>query len=675
MAFPIATDIFPDLGQMVKLVNRHVTLTDALDIDTPGVQTQFNDDVADVEFGAVLVTQNDTSQTRVDGSISPYISLFQTYMTTIGKEHLESTFTSFADNLTRLIEEMNNQAETVDGNDVGVMLDFVETNDGSNQLSAYRFNGLALSTFDSDLKLYVSIIDNTGDFDIEVYDDAARGGGDLIAMTSAVFTGAGPVTLIEQNSSGVTGTITVDTGAPAADADIILTFSFGGVRLGTGTVSALAATQMAKDDFIRLECTSNATEGSELWRIFSQERGRISGDPGQVTTDVAFPSAGVDDKAGLTVTIEPSVAAVANDGAAQLSNVDLVGVTPVTNSSAAGVVFCKLLGTGVTAPTDTNDGAAQLDAWVFTGPIHGSAGTGTPNSDTAGKVYIDLMGKATAITEAGDGTGQISGYTAITGLVLVTNTDTDGKIYISIVDDTGGFFHVDIYKDVARAAGDLVGHTATYNGTGAEAVLPDNASGLGGTVTIDLVGPADVDINVTFPFVQVSVYSDSARLLLVAQSAWTLGSSNGPLTGDTLPLAVQNSSGLTGTVDVTYTADDADIFVTLPFLRFECYKETGRTTLVSLFDWTYDADATIAGAALVGQGGSGMTGTLDMAFSADDVDIEITDVPYQVGDQYLFELVVTEDGTFQTFFRDFIDRPLPFVLDGSETIADTLAEP
>lgn len=101
--------------------------------------------------------------------------------------------------------------------------------------------------------------------------------------------------------------------------------------------------------------------------------------------------------------------------------------------------------------------------------------------------------------EANDNNTQLSRWAGITG-IATTNTD-DGRLYVSIVDDTGGFFHVDLYSDSARTA--LVGHTATYNAAGSQAIVADNTSGLGGTLYIDAATAVDVNIRVDYALVVV----------------------------------------------------------------------------------------------------------------------------------------------------------------------------
>jgi hypothetical protein len=70
-------------------------------------------------------------------------------------------------------------------------------------------------------------------------------------------------------------------------------------------------------------------------------------------------------------------------------------------------------------------------------------------------------------------------------------------MYVSIIDDTGGFFHVALYDDSVRTH--LVGHTATYNAaTDPLAIVADNASGLGGHIEVVSATAADANIVVFF---------------------------------------------------------------------------------------------------------------------------------------------------------------------------------
>jgi hypothetical protein len=96
--------------------------------------------------------------------------------------------------------------------------------------------------------------------------------------------------------------------------------------------------------------------------------------------------------------------------------------------------------------------------------------------------------------ETGDNNNQLSGWEYVNG-VSSSNTDR-GIVYVSIIDDGGGFYHVNLYKDSGRTQ--LVGHTASYNGTGDQSIVADNSSGLGGHITIDATTAADTDITVYY---------------------------------------------------------------------------------------------------------------------------------------------------------------------------------
>lgn len=106
-------------------------------------------------------------------------------------------------------------------NQVSVFMTYTanELNDGGNQLSAYSLQGVTTLNSD-DGRLYINIVDAGGGFRrIDIYQDSARTL--LVAQTSATYNGTGVKTIVEQNSSGITGTITVGA-VGAADSDITI---------------------------------------------------------------------------------------------------------------------------------------------------------------------------------------------------------------------------------------------------------------------------------------------------------------------------------------------------------------------------------------------------------------------------------------------------------------------
>lgn len=102
-----------------------------------------------------------------------------------------------------------------------------------------------------------------------------------------------------------------------------------------------------------------------------------------------------------------------------------------------------------------------------------------------------------------DDNDQLSEWEGIRGFSDAT-TDA-GRLYITIVDVGAGWFRVDIYRDVAKAAGDLVGHTVNYNAPGLRVVSEDNGSGLYGHLRIDAVVGADADIYVDLVIIETHI--------------------------------------------------------------------------------------------------------------------------------------------------------------------------
>lgn len=139
-------------------------------------------------------------------------------------------------------------------------------------------------------------------------------------------------------------------------------------------------------------------------------------------------------------------------------------------------------------------------AWSVLSDVATTAGSTSTLTTTADKRDVLVPGTPLRVldrsgVEYNDGSNQLSGYAALTG-VNSALLQFRGRLYVSIIDDTGGYYHIAVYKDAARTL--LVGHTVTYNSTGSKTVLEDNDSGLGGNITVDAVVGADSDICVEF---------------------------------------------------------------------------------------------------------------------------------------------------------------------------------
>ena len=173
--------------------------------------------------------------------------------------------------------------------------------------------------------------------------------------------------------------------------------------------------------------------------------------------------------------------------------------------------------------------------------------------------------ESTFPVEANDNGNQLSLWN-LPGLDLGTNTDAAGKLYVELT-DSGGQRTVELFSDSSKSS--LVAR-GTLTGNGTVPLSDRNSSGLAGSVGAEandgsyqlsswiLLGlskgsntDANGKIYVDLTSTTVSLYSDSAKTSLVAQGTFA--------GAGTVTLAEQSSSGMTGSVDVAYSADDSDI--------------------------------------------------------------------------------------------------------------------
>lgn len=336
-----------------------------------------------------------------------------------------------------------------------------------------------------------------------------------------VYTGASPtatkvlVDLVEDmiEASQTVRECTVAAGTPTYDAQ----------NTGTCCMSAPVVTQLVKNETFEFDI-STYSAGASTWGVTGSERSKaLNG----ATSAAAYTAYHEDLPTALRTKTD----------AGTLFTTEINEYTAGTGYEIAG------------------DADGELGASTWTGAVKGVTGASSPNTDAQGDVYCVL--DRLSAGESGDGSNQLSGWDNVTGIVLGKNCDTDGKLHASIIDDTGGFYHVGLYKAAARAVGDLVGHTATYNGAGAKAVVADNSSGLGGTITVDAVVGVDVDIYYVYAFDRVKVYKESGLSNLVA--------AGGLVAGGSTTLYAQNSSGLGGTIVVAYSDGEASVQVRVGF--------------------------------------------------------------------------------------------------------------
>jgi len=93
-----------------------------------------------------------------------------------------------------------------------------EANDGANQLSSWLLSGLDLGTnTDANGRLYVELTDSGGTRQVDVYKDSAK----ILLVAQGTLVGDGTMTLAAQNSSGLSGSVSV--AYSATDTDVRLT--------------------------------------------------------------------------------------------------------------------------------------------------------------------------------------------------------------------------------------------------------------------------------------------------------------------------------------------------------------------------------------------------------------------------------------------------------------------
>ncbi len=100
------------------------------------------------------------------------------------------------------------------------------------------------------------------------------------------------------------------------------------------------------------------------------------------------------------------------------------------------------------------------------------------------------------------------------------------------------------------------------------------------------------------------------------------------------------------------------------------YKDSGRTQLVAEGQRSGDGTVTLAE-----QGGSGLSGSVDVAYTTDDNDIYLVlPFAFEVGDKFCFSTSITDKGLFQYFFVEQFGKALPSASGGGETVSESWAQ-
>lgn len=355
--------------------------------------------------------------------------------------------------------------------------------------------------------------------------------------------------------------------------------------------------------------------------------------------------------------------------------------------------------------------------------------TDLKNKMTADSQTIDanLVGvKPYEWAEVNDGSDQITNYEDIRGLSS-SNLDASLKLYISIVDDGGGDFHLEGFNDSAKAGGDKIFTSATFTGVGNTVLSEANSSGISGTLQILAASPAaDSDIEVTFAFntsiegsgnlsawsaSQMAKDGEDLRIECVTEDpqgaeTWAvIGRSLGQAednatTGTAYPSSLQkDNAGLNFTInaDTTFTKandgggllDEASfanltgvkrehvdanrkIHVTVtgasPY-TIKGYKDSGLAAEDQIFEsatYTGTGDVVISESNSSGIGG---TLTVDALGTDSSIDVVMA-LRFRKGDTFYLKTDSDDAGLIASWFRDFFEVALPTATGGAETIAD-----
>lgn len=427
-------------------------------------------------------------------------------------------------------------------------------------------------------------------------------------------------------------------------------------RPGAGSADSPQVSQMARsDNFIEIVCEVDASIDAEVWTVRSSLLDKA---PGQLVTNQVFdwPAAGID-----SFKINPLPIAETGDGLGQVANWSLSGGQRGFNTDADGKLYVELE-KSPTSVTETGDTYAQTDNWSI-------AGETFANTDE-GRIHVSLVRLPPIPLVTGNGDVVLSGW-SFSGPVKGTNTDPDGKLFLDVT-ESGGTYTISLYSAPQKTTASKVAEGSTASALPQVVSLAEqNASGLSGSVTLESFSKNDTDIVLEIPFHYARLYRDDGLANLTAEGITYSATAVG------LSLAEKNSSGLSGSVDLDYGADDQfELDVPLHWVRIYRSDPAGMSDeqkLPFLVMHGASAGAVATGIVLTSVNGSGLSGTVDLSYSADGGGI-VLQAGWQAGDKWTWQTNSDEAGTFQNFFRDQFGLTFPFKLDGTETISDALAE-
>jgi hypothetical protein len=132
----------------------------------------------------------------------------------------------------------------------------------------------------------------------------------------------------------------------------------------------------------------------------------------------------------------------------------------------------------------------------------------------------------------------------------------------------------------------------------------------------------------------------------------------------------------TGAKKGVNTDRDGKLYVTLTDVSgtrtVSCYKDPSRTQQHLVCQGSRSGNGTVT---LTEQNNSGLSGSVSVTYTANDNNIELKlEFPFTVGDKFYFSTSITAKGNFQYFFVENFGKALPSATSGNETVTESWAE-
>jgi len=191
----------------------------------------------------------------------------------------------------------------------------------------------------------------------------------------------------------------------------------------------------------------------------------------------------------------------------------------VFEGSALGDTMTGLAATQMMVDDDTitlecTSVSVGKDTWTIKSMLRGSSnqraitGTAYPPTDAQDTVGLEFTIGAPAAVVYNDGSAIIGDADTLSGGVLSSNCDANGKVWCK-VEEAAGTYTMTIYPTEGDRTGDSNAvATLVYTAIGSAIIVEENSSGLGGTVTIDtLATDAGLEIKLNIPYALGDTYT------------------------------------------------------------------------------------------------------------------------------------------------------------------------